>query len=162
MDRTERVRRRLQHRLGAAYADGLISHDTFARRVDELLAMRLIDSHRLVGDLSERSNRRGVLATVRESLRTRFWPPSDDEVLALDWTGTASELVIGRSRSCDVVVDHPEVSRRHARLVFRDGSWFVQDLESMNGTTVNGTRVGRCRLLAGDRLVVGGYPLKID
>ncbi len=83
-------------------------------------------------------------------------------MLALDWSGAVDELIIGRSHRCDVILTSPDVSRRHARLLFRDGSWFVQDLESTNGTTVNGTRVGRCRLEPGDKLGVGGHRLEID
>ena len=168
MNRNERVRRRLAHRLNSAYANGLISDDTFTHRLDQLLTQRLIDAHSLVGDLTERTSHRGALESVRDSVYAllrplRFGARSEPcTMLALDWTGAVEELVIGRSETCDVVVTRPEVSRRHARLVFRDGSWFVHDLASTNGTTVNGTRVGRCRLLAGDRLDVGGHRLEID
>ncbi len=162
MPQSERVRRRIESRLNAAYADGLISHDTHARRLDDLLSHRLIDAQKLVGDLTERAARRGVFAAVRDGLRAHLRPRAAREVLALDWSGTVDELIIGRSHTCDVIVTRPEVSRRHARLVFRDGSWFVHDLGSTNGTTVNGTRVGRCRLEAGDELTIGGHRLEID
>lgn len=55
--------------------------------------------------------------------------------LALDWSGAISELILGRRRDCDVVLSDPGVSRRHARLFFRDGSWVLEDLDSTNGTT---------------------------
>ena len=51
-----------------------------------------------------------------------------------------------------MVVGHPSVSRRHARLSFRDGHWVLRDLDSTNGTRVNGTPVVRYRLEPGDRL----------
>jgi pilus assembly protein CpaF len=54
------------------------------------------------------------------------------------------------------------VSRRHARLLFRDGSWVLQDLQSTNGTTVNGVPVGRCQLRPGDRLIFGTACLRVD
>jgi pSer/pThr/pTyr-binding forkhead associated (FHA) protein len=57
---------------------------------------------------------------------------------------------------------HPTVSRRHARLNFRDGSWVLQDLDSTNGTLVNNTRIVRCRLLPGDHLVIGSEHLLVD
>jgi pSer/pThr/pTyr-binding forkhead associated (FHA) protein len=82
--------------------------------------------------------------------------------LALDWSGAQSELLIGRHHGCDVIVDEPTVSRRHARLVFRDHKWIVQDLTSTNGTIVNGTRVGRCELRPGDSVVLGRARLKVD
>jgi pilus assembly protein CpaF len=54
------------------------------------------------------------------------------------------------------------VSRRPARLVFRDGGWILQDLGSTNGTLVNGEPAGRCRLQPGDHLVIGDHHLRID
>jgi pSer/pThr/pTyr-binding forkhead associated (FHA) protein len=54
------------------------------------------------------------------------------------------------------------VSRRHARLVFRDSCWIVQDLESTNGTAVNGRLVGRCRLAPGDDLAFADAHVRID
>ena len=46
-------------------------------------------------------------------------------------------LVIGRHTSCDVVVDDPQVSRRHAVLERVAGGWTAADLGSRNGTTLN-------------------------
>jgi pilus assembly protein CpaF len=83
-------------------------------------------------------------------------------LLALDWSGAQPELLIGRHHTCDVMLANPRVSRRHARLVFRDAKWIVQDLQSTNGTVVNGTRVGRCELRPGDCLVLGDEYLRID
>jgi pSer/pThr/pTyr-binding forkhead associated (FHA) protein len=83
-------------------------------------------------------------------------------VLALDWNGGHDELVIGRNPVCDIVLPGPGVSRRHARLSFRDGSWILQDLESTNGTVVNGAQVGRCKIQPGDRLIIGDEQLIVD
>ena len=47
------------------------------------------------------------------------------------------------------------VSRHHARLELRDGRWFLLDLESSNGTTVNGRRVHEAEVRAGDRIELG-------
>ena len=73
-----------------------------------------------------------------------------------------SELVVGRHDACDVVVGHPSVSRQHARLSFRDGHWVLRDLDSTNGTRVNGTPVVRYRLEPGDRLSLGSADLLVD
>jgi pilus assembly protein CpaF len=62
----------------------------------------------------------------------------------------------------DIVLGDPTVSRRHARLLFRDAKWIVHDLRSMNGTTVNDTNVGRCELRPGDVLRIGENTLAID
>ena len=52
------------------------------------------------------------------------------------------ENIIGRSKSSDVVIDFPTVSRNHAVLTrYDDGSWTVTDAGSKSGTLVNGTAV---------------------
>ena len=146
-------RKHIARTLNAAYADGLISQDTFVRRLDQLLGAQLIDPLGLIGDLTlRRSPRRGftlvdaLAATMRRLRTSRAENAGSPVLLALDWSGGQSELVIGRHRGCDVVLSNPAVSRRHARLVFRDGNWVLQDLQSTNGTAVNGMKVGRCEL----------------
>jgi DNA-binding NtrC family response regulator len=67
-----------------------------------------------------------------------------------------AELVFGRQPSCGVVIDHDGVSRRHARVMRRRNEITVEDLESRNGTLVNGTAIsGVRRLAAGDALAIG-------
>ncbi|MDT8389717.1 MAG: PEGA domain-containing protein [Lentisphaeria bacterium] len=62
-------------------------------------------------------------------------------------------FVVGRGPSCDLVIDEDGISRRHARLFFEDGTWFVEDLGSTNGVRVNGTKVaGRFCIKNGDRI----------
>ncbi len=70
-------------------------------------------------------------------------------------------LVVGRDPTADVVLDHPLVSRRHARFAPRSGGVVVSDLVSANGTFVNGKRaVGAVLLKAGDRIDVGPFTLR--
>jgi ABC-type multidrug transport system ATPase subunit/pSer/pThr/pTyr-binding forkhead associated (FHA) protein len=52
-----------------------------------------------------------------------------------------AEINIGRDPSNDLVLDHPTVSRHQARIVFKDGKYVIYDLNSANGTYVNGQRV---------------------
>jgi hypothetical protein len=74
--------------------------------------------------------------------------------------GTRYELdgdraVIGRSADCEVPLDVPAVSRRHAAILRDRGHYFVEDLQSRNGTFLNDTRVtDRAPLGEGDRLVI--------
>jgi hypothetical protein len=163
------ARRRITRTLNAAYGAGLLSEDTFAARIDQALRSPLVTPGALIGDLTLRkpSPRRGRLRPgLMPSWLKAASPETDDGparvLLALDWSGTQPELLIGRHHGCDVIVDEPTVSRRHARLVFRDHKWIVQDLKSTNGTVVNGARVGRCELRAGDSVVLGRAHLRVD
>ena len=122
-------RNRLARTLNAAYAEGLLTERALAHRVDALFAGAVIDPARLVGDLSRRVPRRRVRHSLLGVLtgRTRPCPavagaPEGTTLLALDWSGARDELLIGRHPSCDIVVHAETVSRRHARLIFRDGS----------------------------------------
>ncbi len=52
-------------------------------------------------------------------------------------------LLVGRDPTCDLVIDHPSVSRHHARVFVRDGVVSIVDLGSANGTHVLGRRLAR-------------------
>jgi hypothetical protein len=67
--------------------------------------------------------------------------------------------VIGRLPECDVTLDDPSVSRRHARIMRDGASWRIEDLGSTNGVRVNGEQVGQSELHDGDRLDFGGVKL---
>ena len=58
-----------------------------------------------------------------------------------------------------VVLDDPDVSRRHARLEIVDDQLVLTDLGSTNGTYVNDARVTRQVLVPGDRMRIGRYEL---
>jgi FHA domain-containing protein/zinc ribbon protein len=64
---------------------------------------------------------------------------------------------IGRSPDCDIFLDDVTVSRNHAVLVEENGSFFVEDQGSLNGTFVNRRRIDRAPLEEGDELQVGKY-----
>jgi hypothetical protein len=64
-------------------------------------------------------------------------------------------FVIGRSRECDLVLDDPNVSRRHVELRREDGGWAVVDLGSTNGIKLNGKRSRGGRLNPGDEITLG-------
>jgi predicted component of type VI protein secretion system len=66
------------------------------------------------------------------------------------------EVLIGRSRSCQVLLDDMLVSRHHARLLVSRGALFIEDLGSSNGVIVNEVPVsGPTPLGEGDRIIVG-------
>jgi hypothetical protein len=64
--------------------------------------------------------------------------------------------IIGRSRQCDVVLEDPNVSRQHAEIRPRGGSWAISDLGSTNGSVVNGRRIDGTEVLKpGDEIEIG-------
>lgn len=75
----------------------------------------------------------------------------------------ARGATIGRSRSCDIVLEDANVSRQHAELRPRGGGWIVADLGSTNGVAVNGTRIEQAHALkAGDRIELGTTTLTFE
>src|SRR3954470_3738882 len=74
-----------------------------------------------------------------------------------------SGATIGRRADADVVIDDASVSRRHAQLIRRGDAWYVADIGSRNGTTLNGQAVTReVRLSDGDILELGEARLTIQ
>jgi cytosine/adenosine deaminase-related metal-dependent hydrolase len=74
--------------------------------------------------------------------------------------GTDSVL-LGRGARCDVVLASRHASREHAVLLRRGGAWWVEDLDSANGTYVDGARVTLRRLADGDVLVLADEPVRV-
>lgn len=68
-------------------------------------------------------------------------------------------LSIGRNEKNDVIIGNLAVSGFHARVEFREDNVVVSDLESKNGTFVNGKRVKKATLASGDELGVGKHQL---
>jgi hypothetical protein len=79
----------------------------------------------------------------------------DGGILAVTWSDWQSgqqtrrfdrEFTVGRAAENAIVLDDKRVSRHHARFCLEQGHWWVEDLESSNGTFVDGQRVARQRL----------------
>ena len=60
--------------------------------------------------------------------------------------------VVGRHSECDICLPSEEISRRHARVEVTTDGLYVEDLDSANGTFVNGKRVRRSKIEPGDEL----------
>ena len=67
-------------------------------------------------------------------------------------------VLVGRDRTCAIVLSHPAVSRRHARITLSGTAPLLEDLQSANGTYVNNTRVDRVVLKPGDIVRFGADP----
>lgn len=67
-----------------------------------------------------------------------------------------AEIMIGRDPACDCVVDDETVSSRHARLSYHHNQWWLEDLNSTNGTVLNGVRLDTPTVvISGDEFVCG-------
>ena len=75
------------------------------------------------------------------------------------YTVKSNKLTIGRVPDNDVVIDNLAVSRHHAILSEIDGSFYVEDQQSVNGTFVNGVRVDRQELKHNDEILIGKHRL---
>lgn len=85
--------------------------------------------------------------TTAQPKENVYTPPPLDDLLVLTIpplaAGTDEPLSIGRAPDCDLVVDHPSVSRKHARLIWHPAASNaeIEDVGSSLGTFVNGSRV---------------------
>lgn len=71
-----------------------------------------------------------------------------------------TRTTIGRSRQNDLFLDDPSVSRVHAAIQVSEGGFAIEDAGSLHGTIVNGKRVSKQRLAAGDVIQIGIFKLK--
>jgi ABC-type multidrug transport system ATPase subunit len=101
-----------------------------------------------------------VLARLPETAghddRTMIGQAAPAALGAIDLGERDGVFVIGRSSSCDVWIDHPMVSARHARVTSQDGVARIADLGSSNGTFVDGVRIVHSTTLrAGNTIAIG-------
>jgi pSer/pThr/pTyr-binding forkhead associated (FHA) protein len=74
----------------------------------------------------------------------------------------AASMVMGRAPECELMLDDTYVSQQHARLFGKNGSWYVEDLGSTNGTFVNEQRLAAPAMVQpGDRIRVGQTVLEL-
>lgn len=71
------------------------------------------------------------------------------------------EVSIGRLQGNSVVLPKPNVSKRHATVIFKDGKTTIVDQQSTNGTYINGRRISSPKeLVKGDRIYIGDYTIR--
>jgi hypothetical protein len=129
------------------FAEGRLSHDTFAARVDAALRARARgELHGLVADLPRPRRAGAAVRAACASAGRRMlaaanrWTRKTPLPMMLP-AGPQPRFTIGREPACDMTLADETVSRWHASLVRADGSWLLDDLGSTNGTRVNGWRV---------------------
>lgn len=72
------------------------------------------------------------------------------------------EIIIGRSQDCTFVVQDDYASSRHARFFRHGDDWFVEDLDSRNGTHVGGTRIDQPeKLSTGSDITIGRTTVRL-
>ena len=130
-----------------AYGAGHLSTATLESRAEWVLGGRVDDA---LWDLPKRWWRpappvRSLVVGDRE------WP-----------IGERGRWVLGRASGVDVLLDGDDaVSRKHAEIAVRAGLCLIRDLDSCNGTLVNGRLVRRARLRRGDVLVLGETVVRV-
>jgi hypothetical protein len=168
------------------YVAGRLSHDTFMHRIDMVLeTRRQQDLPPFVADLPEVQPARGFGGWLRGAwarvtgsgeqdddrpsaplpahrpLRTvttsMTLSPSAREPYTLQFPRAQGQrFTIGRDASCDLAIADMSVSRQHAQLERTPDGWVLSDLESTNGTRVNGWRLrGQVPVKVGDLVTFG-------
>jgi hypothetical protein len=98
-------------------------------------------------------------------------PPGDvalaQEIVTLTMNGVSREIdkqrfVLGRSKDCDIQLVDPNVSRRHAELRQEGSAYWLIDLDSTNGSKVNGRHTARAKLESGDTITIGSTDLVFE
>jgi len=75
---------------------------------------------------------------------------------------TSRRVVIGRSKDCDVQLADPNASRRHAEVRQEGSAYWLIDLDSTNGSSVNGHRTARATLDSGDVITIGSTDMLFE
>src|SRR5919205_3334400 len=71
------------------------------------------------------------------------------------------DLSVGRTEGNDIVLNHPSVSRKHAKFEIRGDQWWIVDLKSTNGVKVNGNLVSEAQINPGDKILIGSVQLEL-
>jgi adenylate cyclase len=71
-------------------------------------------------------------------------------------------MTLGRRESCDINLPYPNISGKHCEFTFREGYWYIRDLDSTNGVKVNGIRVPEKLLHPKDEITIGKRKYTIE
>jgi CRP-like cAMP-binding protein/thioredoxin reductase/pSer/pThr/pTyr-binding forkhead associated (FHA) protein len=102
---------------------------------------------------------RAVPPASREPGPWRLRPVEEGEPIEL---APGTTLIVGRGKEADVLLDHPKVSRQHARVVGSETELVIEDLGSSNGTFVGEQRIEKLAVGPGARVRFGGVELVVE
>lgn len=159
MPPTDRPRERTLARLRDGYACGDLGTATLDRRIDAALRASTREELRgLTADLpaTEPAWRRAGTA-VEKWLRNDSTSSGLLNAVELG----SGRLTLGRSPRCELVLEDDTVSRRHATLRLHEGRWYLVDLDSSNGTWVNGRRTFNAEVRPGDEIRLGAVRFRL-
>lgn len=116
----------------------------------------------------EEGNREKTHVQPRSSIGDASVPETINAVLKVmtgkdsgrEFEITKATMVIGRGEDADIVITDSSASRRHAVVIFRNLEFRIRDLDSSNGTFLNGSEVKEYALRNGDKIIVGDTMFK--
>ncbi len=89
-----------------------------------------------------------------------YWICLNDTIVTRFAIDEGESLVVGRGTDADVILDNTAISRHHTRITLQSGILMAEDLESLNGTFVNGTRITAATAVGeGDSLQIGKFSI---
>jgi hypothetical protein len=93
--------------------------------------------------MAERKAEKPIITVIEGKYLNQHWPIEKDEI------------IIGRDDTCDVVLPERQISRQHIRITKEENRFYIEDLESRNGTWINDVKLeGKRELLDGDEIHV--------
>ncbi len=98
------------------------------------------------------------VASPQQAPKTLFAVLSSGQAVKID----KDSAVIGRSRTCDVVINSAKVSRQHANITRTAGKFFIEDLGSANGIFRNGEKVARVEIADGDTFTISEENIRFE
>jgi len=142
---------------GTGIAQGLDDLDGFRQPT------AMFDRGEFLGELAEELNE---APETRIKVETEK-PPAGFRLIIVsgpgigtEWAFKVPKITIGRSAENEIDFADIAVSRNHAEISYRDGAYYVSDLESNNGTLLNGVNVDSEQLQSGDEIIVGARTLR--
>ena len=109
-------------------------------------------SYKSTLDLNNKIDYEDSLSTQQGYLKVIGSNGEENELIELG----KCDYLIGRISECDIQFKVENVSRKHALISFRDNEYWLEDLDSKNGTYINGVKIAKCLLHNDDQIDVGG------